>query len=88
MIKTLSIYQNDEYTYIVTEFCNEGSLRNLIDKSGKVPEETGLKILKNIVNGYKECIDKKVLHRDIKPENILIKDDVTKIADFGFSTDI
>jgi serine/threonine protein kinase len=26
-----------------------------------------------------------VIHRDLKPENIMIKDDILKIADFGFS---
>lgn len=26
-----------------------------------------------------------VIHRDLKPENILLRDDVLKIADFGFA---
>lgn len=26
-----------------------------------------------------------IIHRDLKPENILIKDDILKIADFGFA---
>jgi serine/threonine protein kinase len=26
-----------------------------------------------------------ITHRDLKPENILIKDDILKIADFGFA---
>ena len=28
------------------------------------------------------------MHRDLKPENILLHNDVIKIADFGFATDI
>ena len=34
----------------------------------------------------KLCKKKGYIHRDIKPANILIKDDVFKIADFGFTT--
>jgi serine/threonine protein kinase len=27
----------------------------------------------------------KIMHRDLKPANILFKDDIAKIADYGFS---
>lgn len=56
----------------------------MIKKCGKLPEETAIKILKHILNGFKECYNKNVLHRDLKPDNILIKDKVPKIADFGY----
>ena len=32
--------------------------------------------------------DKSLIHRDIKPDNILIKDNIVKIADFGFAKEI
>ena len=59
-----------------------------MEKNDKMDEQTAVKILKHIIKGYKECMNKKVLHRDIKPENILLKNSIPKIADFGFSTDI
>jgi calcium-dependent protein kinase len=34
----------------------------------------------------KEMASHCVAHRDMKPENCLIKDNVFKIADYGFST--
>lgn len=43
------------------------------------------KILKHIINGFKDQINKGVIHRDIKPANILIKEKIPKIADYGFS---
>ena len=41
-----------------------------------------------MVRGY-ECLLKcNYIHRDIKPANILIKNNVTKLTDFGFATKI
>jgi serine/threonine protein kinase len=44
-----------------------------------------MKVLAQIVNGFGELVKNGVIHRDLKPENILIKDDILKIADFGFA---
>ncbi len=39
------------------------------------------------MNGLKCLIEKGYCHRDIKPENILMKDNIFKVADFGFCRD-
>ncbi len=44
-----------------------------------------LKILRQIVDGFKELYKQNVIHRDLKPANILINNDTFKIADFGFA---
>lgn len=41
-----------------------------------------------ILKGFYNLILTNVIHRDIKPANILIKNDMLKIADFGFSRKI
>ena len=60
----------------------------MIKKDVKICEDLAIKIVRHIVNGLRELINKKVINRDIKPENILIKDKIAKIADFGYSTEI
>jgi serine/threonine protein kinase len=42
-------------------------------------------MLTQIVNGYRTLILKNILHRDLKPANILLKNNIIKISDFGFS---
>lgn len=37
------------------------------------------------MHGFKELASHNYIHRDIKPANCLIKDNVFKIADFGFA---
>lgn len=44
-----------------------------------------IKILKHIINGFKEQVTKGIIHRDLKPINILIKNGIPKLADYGFS---
>ena len=44
-----------------------------------------MKYLIQILNGFGQLVKNGVIHRDLKPENIMIKDDILKIADFGFS---
>ncbi|EGR32326.1 protein kinase domain protein [Ichthyophthirius multifiliis] len=38
------------------------------------------------MKGFQELISKGYIHRDIKPQNCLIKNNIFKIADFGFAT--
>ena len=43
------------------------------------------KVMKQIVQGFKELVVNAVIHRDLKPANILSHEGVFKIADFGFA---
>lgn len=47
-----------------------------------------MKVLKDILNGFKYLYDKEIIHRDLKPANILINDGVYKISDFGFAKNL
>ena len=44
-----------------------------------------MKFLIQILNGFGELVKNGITHRDLKPENILIKDEILKLADFGFA---
>lgn len=54
-------------------------------KNGFFPEAEATKILKHIINGFKEQVRKGIIHRDLKPSNIFLKNGVPKIADYGMS---
>lgn len=41
--------------------------------------------MKGVANGLLSLKKKGVIHRDIKPSNVLLKNNVPKIADFGFA---
>lgn len=71
--------------YLVMEYCKDGNLYNYVKSKGPLPEAEAVEIFKQILNGYHELYNQKVMHRDIKLSNILLNDSVVKIADFGFA---
>ena len=85
IMKCFDIYSTQNNCYIITEFCNEGDLENLLKKRDKLPESEVIPIFRDIVNGFTVVAESGFLHRDSKPANILLKDKVAKIADFGFA---
>ena len=51
-------------------------------------ERDTIKIIKQILAGYKELLKKGVVHRDLKPANILFDNGTAKLTDFGFSKEV
>ncbi len=74
--------------YIITELCEGGTLRETLTNQRKIPEDKAIKILQEIIQGYKAIYQHNFIHRDIKPDNIfLAADDTVRIGDFGFAID-
>jgi serine/threonine protein kinase len=72
--------------YLVTEFVDGKSLRELIENSAPIPPEQAVPIVRKIADGMAYCHDNGVVHRDLKPENILISaDGQPVIMDFGLA---
>ncbi len=69
--KTLEHYQN--HCYIVMDYYEGGTLRNLLDSSFKLTLDQSLKLVINILSGLRFAHEKAIIHRNIKPENILLK---------------
>jgi serine/threonine protein kinase len=74
--------------YIITELCEKGTLREALAQQRKFPEARAIKILQEIVQGYRAISQNKLIHRDIKPDNIFLgAEDAVRIGDFGFAID-
>ena len=88
-----------EMPYLVLEFMDGGSLRDLLDRRGSLPAEEACWILLQAIRGLKAT---KTVHRDLKPENLLLAKGskgrgytlmpgdmdggaVIKVADFGLA---
>lgn len=86
-------FQGLEYTssgrYLVMDYCEGGSLRNLMQLEGKLSLALSLKLVIDILAGLDHIHSRKIIHRDIKPENILLSQDTTgwiaRVSDFGMS---
>lgn len=54
IVKLLDVYSTANNTYIISEYCNSGDLRELMKKKGKFAEPIAIKIIKDILAGMKE----------------------------------
>ncbi|CAD6444696.1 aa12791c-1f3b-483d-93c9-c45280621ef6 [Sclerotinia trifoliorum] len=83
-------WEEKNYLYIQTEFCEEGSLDIFlyqVGRKGRVDDFRIWKILLEIGQGLKHIHDSGFIHLDIKPANIMITfEGVLKIGDFGMAT--
>jgi serine/threonine protein kinase/tetratricopeptide (TPR) repeat protein len=79
------IGETGEHTYIVMEYVDGRSLRDLI-KTGEVKPEKVIEITLQICDALGEAHSRGIIHRDIKPENILLTDrGRVKLVDFGLA---
>jgi calcium-dependent protein kinase len=89
IIKFYEMYVDNHSYHLVTEFCGGGELFEHIIERGRLSEQYGSKIVKQILSAIKHLHDRQICHRDLKPENILFesksKDAQVKLIDFGLS---
>ncbi len=72
--------------YLVMEYVKGVSLDKFIEKSGALPEEEALGLLKQLVRAVQDLHSKGIAHRDIKPQNIIITEDLSlKLIDLNIS---
>ena len=75
--------------YLVMDYCEGGTLRNLLDDNFKIDLVQSLQIAIDILHGLEFAHARGIVHRDIKPENILLKSNLggytAHIADFGIA---
>ena len=79
-------FQEDDYLYLVMEFCPGGDLMNLLIEKDVLTEEEAKFYLAELILSIEAIHKLDCIHRDIKPDNILI--DINghiKLSDFGLA---
>ncbi len=75
-----------EHPYMVLEYVEGWSLRELIEQSGRVCQDRAISIMIQVGEALREATRLGIVHRDVKPGNILLsKDGIAKIADLGLA---
>ncbi|KAJ2650292.1 Protein kinase of the Mitotic Exit Network [Coemansia sp. RSA 1250] len=84
IVKYIGYEQTEHELDIILEYCEGGSLQNILSKFSKFPENLVGVYVSQILDGLAYLHSNAILHRDIKPGNILLlKDGIVKLADFG-----
>jgi len=72
--------------YIAMELIDGGSLDDLMQQRGMIPEVLALEVGIQVAQGLKAAMELGLIHRDIKPANVLFADRGTvKLVDFGLA---
>ena len=86
IIKIFDFGHSQGQFYIAMELIGGGSLDDLIQTYGTVPEKMVLNVGVQVAQGLEAALEQDLIHRDIKPANILFADiDTAKLVDFGLA---
>ena len=86
LLRFVDCFDTENNKYLVLEFCNGGTLGDILKKRKVLPEQEALEFGYQIVLGLSALEESGISHRDIKPDNVFIHDSICKIGDFGFAS--
>lgn len=84
---SLKDFENDSNPTVITEFCENGSLKNLLENrvsnSNEFNDTKKLMLIYGIASGMAHVHSKNVIHQDLKPSNIYLNEYLLpKISNF------
>ncbi|MDY3827251.1 MAG: Stk1 family PASTA domain-containing Ser/Thr kinase [Clostridium sp.] len=86
IVNILDVGSQEDTNYIIMEYVDGSTLKELIKFKGQVHYEDALTLAIQIARAL-DCAHKNgIIHRDVKPQNMLItKDGLLKVTDFGIA---
>ena len=88
IIKLYDVFENENYIYIIMEYCAGGDLFTYLEKRGfRLPETRAAEIIHKLSTAVYFLHEYGIVHRDLKPENILMISNSNnadiRLVDFG-----
>ncbi len=86
IVKIFDVAISDSLKYIVMEFIDGITLKDYIDKVGRLGWKEACHYTRQILQALTHAHEKAIVHRDIKPQNVmLLRDGTVKVTDFGIA---
>lgn len=86
VVNVYDVGQDRGLYYMVMELVEGITLKDYIEKKGKISPKETVSIAIQMISGLQAAHNHHIIHRDIKPQNIIIsKDGKVKVTDFGIA---
>lgn len=86
IVNLLDVGNDPENPYIVIEFVNGKTLKDIIREQKRIQPNVAGQIAIRILSALQHAHAANIIHRDIKPQNILVdQDGYIKVSDFGIA---
>ncbi len=86
VVNVYDVGQDRGLYYMVMELVEGITLKDYIEKKGKLSAKETISISIQMVTGIQAAHNRHIIHRDIKPQNIIIsKEGKVKVTDFGIA---
>ncbi len=84
--RVFDIAEHNGQPFLTMEYVDGQDLAGLLRQVGRLPEEKGIEIARQLCLGLAAAHDQGVLHRDLKPANVLLDGrGQVRITDFGLA---
>jgi len=86
IVNLLDVGQDGDIRYLVMEYVNGMTLKDVIKQKGSLPPNVAAQIGLRILSALQHAHNNGIIHRDIKPQNILMDaEGHIKVSDFGIA---
>lgn len=86
IVRAYDVGKYQDLPYIVMEYVEGHTLKDLIDQNGPLPIRTAIGITCQILDALTVAHENGIIHRDVKPQNVIVTDrGITKLTDFGIA---
>ena len=86
IVRAFDVGRAGDIHYLAMEFVEGKTVKELIDKRGKLEEAAAIEMVLQLLDALKCAHSQNLVHRDIKPANIMItKDGQAKLLDLGLA---
>jgi len=86
IVNAIDVGQTDKYFYMVMEYVEGKTLRQVVKERGTLDEEYALHVTMQVARGLAWAHRHGIIHRDVKPDNIMIDiEGIAKLCDLGLA---